>query len=162
MSQDYLAHNLNWRSRAARVDRRVPPQVMWLKVDFDQLPSLLHDRPGGSVCDRKNPPIGWNTLSPDIIFEPFSHLLRHERRLRFPPALRIIQGDLPVFNVPGSDFQDLPYLNPPRAISSSMSLSLGLLVLKMISSTTSFSRIFQILGFGCLKSFFRIGLSQGF
>jgi hypothetical protein len=55
-----------------------------------------------------------------------------------------------------------PILIPPRAISSRMSRFLLFEVLKMISSTVSFSTIFQGTGFWSLNVFRRRGDSQGF
>ena len=59
-------------------------------------------------------------------------------------------------------FNTSPTLIPDRAMSSSMRRSLGFSVLKTISSTTSFSKISQGMGFGSLKSFFKIGALHGF
>lgn len=54
-----------------------------------------------------------------------------------------------------------PIRIPPLAISSSVSRFLGLSVLKMISSTTSFSRIVHCLPLASLKVLLRIGESHG-
>lgn len=62
----------------------------------------------------------------------------------------------------GVIFKTSPALIPPLAMSSSIRRFLGLSVQKMISSTTSFSRTFQLITFWALNIFFRIGDSQGF
>ena len=62
----------------------------------------------------------------------------------------------------GVIFKTSPILIPPRAISSSIRRFLGFTVLKMISSTTSFSKISQGIGFVSLNIFLKIGVSQGF
>jgi len=61
----------------------------------------------------------------------------------------------------GVNFKTSPILIPPRAINSRISRFLGLMVRKMISSITSFSRMVQRMGPGDRYSFFSIGVSHG-
>src|SRR4030042_4750352 len=62
---------------------------------------------------------------------------------------------------PSVNFKTSPILIPPRAINLRMRRFLGLMVRKMISSITSFSRMVQRMGPGGRYSFFSIGVSHG-
>ena len=63
---------------------------------------------------------------------------------------------------PGLSLRTSPTLMPLLAMSSSNRRFLGFRVLKIISSTTSFSRILSCVGLPARNSFRSAGLSQGF
>jgi hypothetical protein len=92
---------------------------------------------------------------------PISNFLRDKNDLGFIATFGIPEDQFSTVNILGDEFTSLT-LMLPRAISSSMRRFLGFVVLKMISSTTSFSRIVQWAILAGLNSFLSIGVLEGF
>jgi hypothetical protein len=109
-------------------------------MNTDQLPSLYDNDSGSSVGYRKDSGIGPDSILTNIVLESVEYLLWQENHLGFFAALRITYDDFAVFDVRRGEFQHLPTLMQPRAMSSRISRFLGSCVLKMISSTISFER----------------------
>jgi hypothetical protein len=121
----------------------MPPEVVGADLDSHQSSRFLHHGSGSRIRNRKNASARFDTLLSNILLEPIRDLLWNENNLCILSALGIKQDQLPILNVFGFEFEHLPDRIAPLAISSKISRSLGFTVLKMISSTTSFSRIFQ-------------------
>jgi hypothetical protein len=104
---------------------------------------LGHHFPCCLIAYRKNPLIGLNYFFPDVVFEPVGEFLWDEDEFLLPATLGVSEGQSSFSNVRRVSFSTSLILIPPLAISSSINRFLGFDVLKMISSTVSFSMMSQ-------------------
>ena len=79
-----------------------------------------------------------------VFSEPVGNLLRDENHLMLSAAFRLLQRQLSVLEVIGCELGTSPIRIPPLAINSRTSRFRILLDRKMISSTASFSMMFQL------------------
>jgi len=107
MPHDHLADDLNRSAGSGGEGGRVPSQVMGTKMDSDQATGFSHHNPGRVVADRKKPLFRSGTGLLHILLETVSHLLRNENNFGLLATFGARQGDLPILNVHGPDFQDL-------------------------------------------------------
>ena len=130
-------------------------------MDPNHLSCFVHNFSPGRVGYRKYPLARSNPFPGYIFFEAVRNLLRDEDNFSFLGALGARRVNFLSSISLGINFNTSPILIPPRAINSRISRFLGLMVRKMISSTTSFSRMVQRIGPGGRYSFFSIRVSQG-
>jgi len=131
-------------------------------MNADQVTGFFNNDPGGSVGYRKNPGTGLDPIVTDVFLSRSatfwgrkatsnSFPLFGSRMITFRSSISL-----------GWSLRTSPARIQLRVISSSINRFRGLRVLKMISSTTSFSRILNWAGLPALNSFLRVGLSHGF
>jgi hypothetical protein len=107
------------------------------------------------VVDR----LAWRKITFEII--SVGRFLRDEYMLTPFTAFWAPERQLSLLNISGSEFQHFTDSHSARAISSRMSRSLGLSVLKMIPSMTSFSIIYHAGMAFALSTLRKIGVEQG-
>ncbi len=112
-------------------------------MDPDYLARLVYDSSAGRVGYWKNPLITLNPFGGDVFSETIGNLLGDKNNLTLFTTLGASEGEFPVFNIRGVNCKTSLILIPPLAMSSRISRFLGLMVRKMASSTTSFSKMFQ-------------------
>ena len=121
-------------------------EIMRFQVDSNHLSCFIHNFSPSRIGYWKYPLIRSNPFPGDVFPEAVGHLLR----VSFLSSMSV-----------GVNFKTSPILIPPRAINSRISRFLGLMVRKMISSTTSFSRMVHRMGPGGRYSFFSMGEAHG-
>ena len=124
----------------------MPSQIMGSQADSDEFPCLLNHYSCRRIGDAENLLFLFNPSLSDIFPQAVCQLLRYKGNLFLPTTLGCLYIDSATVNVRGSQFKHFPDLIPPLAINSKMSRFLRSEVLKMISSTVSFSTIFQGIG----------------
>jgi len=83
------------------------PEVMGFEMDSNKVTGLFYHSPDSRIGDGEDPLIRSNSRIPDKVFEPVSHLLRNEGYLCLLATFRISENKLSLFNISGSELQDL-------------------------------------------------------
>ncbi|MCG8407738.1 MAG: hypothetical protein MI923_21270, partial [Phycisphaerales bacterium] len=84
----------------------MPTKIMWSDMEPNYFPSFYNNEPGGSICQRENPGIGFDLFLLDIPSESVSNLLWQEHGFSLFPTLRISNDGLPIFEIHWSELQD--------------------------------------------------------
>lgn len=161
MAQDYLANDFDGNPRSRRIRGGMPHQIMWPQFDPGQLPGALDNDPCCSISDWENLALRRYCLVFQIRPQTVRNFSGNEHDLSVPSAFgasyhQFLVADIIMFrfrrnwNFPsfklGVSCRTSPVHMPPLAINSRMSRFLTFVVLKMVSSTVSFSTTSQCVG----------------
>ena len=141
----------------------MPPEIIGFQMDPNHLSCFIHNFSPGSIGYREYPLARSNPFLGYVFLEAVGNLLRDKDNFPFLPTFGVLRVSFLSSISVGVNFNTSQILIPPRAINSRISRFLGLMVRKMISSTTSFSRMVQRMGPGGRYSFFSAwGYHMGF
>jgi len=93
---------------------------MRFEIDSNESTSLFHNSPGRRIGDWEDPLIRFNSLISDIVFESVSYLLRNKDNLCLFATFRISENKLSIFNISGSELQDLTYSHSTTGLEPSL------------------------------------------
>jgi hypothetical protein len=88
------------------------PQIMGPQMNSYHLACFIHNFSPGRIGNRKDPLIGSNPFTGYVFLETVGNFLWNKDHLPFLPALGASEGQFPIFDIPGGQFQDLANPHP--------------------------------------------------
>ena len=123
---------------------------------------LFNHDPGGGIGDGENSLTSFSASGLEVILQPIGQLLGDEDNLRLLATFGVPDYEFLVLHIPASKFENLAYPHATPGHEFQHEAVSCFEVLKMTSSMVSFSWTCQCTSFPGRKSFFSIGVSQGF
>ena len=108
MPEDYLAHNFKRHSATACMGGSVTSEIVRSQMYTDKVTGLSDNRPGGLVTNRKYPNMCIEFICPNIFFETIGNFLRDKNDFLVSTTFGVMNDQLPVLNITGSQFQNFP------------------------------------------------------
>jgi hypothetical protein len=124
----------------------MPFEIMWPQLNIDQFSRLFDDDPCSGVGDREYLLSRSNGFPFNVTAQPICYFSGDEQQFCVSTTFGTLDSQFLFIHIPGGELRTSPTLMPPLAMSSRRSRFLTLVVLKMISSTVSFSTISQWMG----------------